>query len=108
MLVLTDVGAKMFWEFPLMTRIGDEVMGWMRHWVENIFPTYPGNHQLLHYHANGGPELIDQKLKTFLLKTFGTTVTWSSTDTPELNAIREEVQNSRRGDAGNACRFRFT
>ena len=63
------------------------MLGWMRHRVENILPTYPGNHHLLHYHADGGPELIDQRLKTYLLKTFGTNVTWSSTDTLELNAI---------------------
>ena len=79
----------MFWEFPLKIRSGDEVMGRMRHWVENILPTYPGSHQLIHYHADGGHELIDQKLKTYLLKTFGTTVTWRFTDTPEHNAISE-------------------
>ena len=89
LLVVTDVGSKMFWEFPLEIRSGDKVMGWMRHRVENILPTCPGNHQLIHYHADGGPEQIDQKLETYLLKTFGTTVTWSSTDTPELNAISE-------------------
>ena len=79
----------MFWEFPLKTRGGDEVMGWICHWVEYILATYAGNHQLLHYHADGGPELIDHKLKTYLLKTLGTSVNWSSTDTPELNAISE-------------------
>ena len=50
---------------------------------------YPGTHQLLHYHADGGAELIDQRIKSYLLQTFGTTVTWSSTDTPELNSISE-------------------
>ena len=52
-----------------------------------ILPMYPGNYQLLHYHADGGAELIVQKLKSYLLQAFGTTVTWSSTDTPELNSI---------------------
>ena len=54
-----------------------------------MLPTYPGNHQLLHYHADGGAELIDQKLKSYLPQAFGTRVTWSSTDTPELNSISE-------------------
>ena len=50
---------------------------------------YPGNHTLVYYHADGGAELIDQRIKSYPLSTFGTTVTWSSTDTPQLNAISE-------------------
>ena len=75
-MVLTDVATKMIWEFPLKTRTGEEVLCCIRVWVESILPTYPGGHQLLHYHADGGAELIiDQKLKAYLLKQFGTTVT---------------------------------
>ena len=48
---------------------------------------YPGNHQLLHYYADGCAELIDPKLKNYLLQAFGARVTWSSTDTPKLNSI---------------------
>ena len=33
-----------------------------------FLPMYPGNHELLHYHADGGAELIDQKLKSCLLQ----------------------------------------
>ena len=53
-----------------------------RNWVEydNI---------LRHYHADGIAELIDQRIKKFLLDELGTTVTWSATDTPELNAVSE-------------------
>ena len=87
--VITDVATKMIWEFPLRTRSGDEVLGWVKNWVSVMLPTYPGDNQLLHYHADGGAELIDQKLKSYLLQAFGTRVTWSSTDTPELNAISE-------------------
>ena len=57
--------------------------------VSVLLSTHPGNHQLLHYHADGGAELIDQKLKSYLPQAFGTRVTWSSTDTPELNSISE-------------------
>ena len=54
--------------------------------VNCILPCYPGKHQLMHYHADGGVN-IDERIKSFLLKEFGTKVTWSSTDTPELNAV---------------------
>ena len=30
-----------------------------------------------------------QRIKSFLLKEFGTKVAWSSTDTPKLNAVSE-------------------
>ena len=49
----------------------------------------PGDHRLVHYHADGGGELIDQTIKKYLLEKQGTRVTWSSTDTPELNSISE-------------------
>ena len=88
-MVLTDMATKMIWKFPLKTRTGEEVLSCIRVWVESVLRTYPGGHQLLHYHADGGAELINQKLKAYLLKQFGTTVTWSSTDTSELNAYSE-------------------
>ena len=89
MLVFTDVATKMIWEYPLKERSGDEVLRCVRHWVEEQLVTYPGEHQLLHYHADGGAELIDQRIKNYLLQKFGTRVTWSSTDTPEQNSISE-------------------
>ena len=88
-LVLTDVATKMIWEYPLKTRSCDEVLTCIRNWVECVLVCYPGNHTLVHYHADGGAELIDQRIKSYLLSTFGTTVTWSLTDTPQLNAISE-------------------
>ena len=88
-LMLTDVATKMIWEYPLVNRTGSDVLSCLKHLVECVLPGYPGNHQLLHYHADGGAELIDQSVKGYLLQKCGTTVTWSSTDTPELNAISE-------------------
>jgi hypothetical protein len=88
-LVFTDVATKMIWEYPLKERTGEDVLRCVKHWVEEQLVTYPGDHQLLHYHADGGAELIDQKIKNYLLGKFGTRVTWSSTDTPEQNAISE-------------------
>ena len=43
---------------------------------------------MMHYHADGRAEVIDQRNKSFLLKEFGTKVTWSSTDTSELMQCR--------------------
>ena len=80
MFVIADVTTKRIWDFPLNTRSDDELLGWVKHWVSVILPR---NHQLLLYHADGGAELIDQKLKSCLLQVFGTRVTWSATDTPE-------------------------
>ena len=56
--VLTDVATKMIWEFPLKTRSGEEVLNCVKNWVTSRLPMYPGTHQLLHYHADGGAELI--------------------------------------------------
>ena len=89
MLNFTDVATKMFWEYPLKERSGDDIFRCVKHMVEEQWVTFPGNHQLLHYNADGGAELIDQKIKRYLLEKFGTTVTWNSTDTPELNAVSE-------------------
>ena len=81
--MLTDVATKMIWECPLKTRSCDEVLTCIRNWVERVLVCYPGNHTLVHYHADGGAEFIDQRIKSYLLSTFGTT------DTPQLNAISE-------------------
>ena len=88
-LVLTDVATKMFWKYPLKSRSGDEIFSSIRNWVQGTLPTYPGDNILRHYHVDGGVELIDQRIKKFLLDEFETTVTWSFTDTPELNDVLE-------------------
>ena len=88
-LLLTDVVTKMIWKYRLKTRSGDEVFNYIRNWVNCVLPSYPGKHQVMHYHADSKAELIDQRIKSFLLKAFGTKVTWSSTDTTELNAMSE-------------------
>ena len=65
-LLFTDIGTKMIWEYPLKERSGDEVLRCVKHWVEEQLVTYPGEHPLLHYHADGGAELIDQRIKSYL------------------------------------------
>ena len=57
--------------------------------VEVKWRQYPGDHKLQNYHADGGAELLDQRVKTYLLEKFGTSITWTSTDTPELNSVSE-------------------
>ena len=70
---------------PLKSRLGDEVFTSIRNWVECTLKTC--DHTQRHYYADGGEELIDQGIKKFLLDEYRTTVTWSSTDTLELNAV---------------------
>ena len=43
-----------------------------------VLPCYPGKHQLM-----------VERIKSLLLMEFGTKVTWTSIDTPELNAVSE-------------------
>ena len=90
-------------EFPLRTRSGEEVLSCVKHWVTTILPMYPGSNQLQHYHADGGAELIDQKIKSYLHQTFGTTVTSSSTI--ELH-LEKEVSDHRYNDAFYDCWLR--
>ena len=79
----------MFWEYTLKTRSGDEEFTFMRNWVERTRTTYPGEYILRHSHADGGAELTDQRSTKILLDEYKTTLTWSLTDTPELNAVSE-------------------
>jgi hypothetical protein len=88
-LVFTDVATKYFWRFPLKDRSGEEVLRCVKELVEIHFRRFPGEHRLARYHADGGKELLDQRVKEYLLSKFGTAITWSSTDTPELNAVSE-------------------
>ena len=57
--------------------------------VENKLPMYGPNHRWQHYHADGGKELLDARVKGYLREQFGCKFTWSSTDTPETNATSE-------------------
>ena len=64
----TDVATKMFCEYPLKERGGDDIFRSAKHMVEEQWVTFPGNHQLLYYHADGEAELINQKIKRYLLE----------------------------------------
>ena len=71
----------------IKTRSRDEVFNYICNWVNCVLPCYPGKHQLMHYQADGRAELIDQRIKGFLLEEFSTKVTWSPTDTSDLGDI---------------------
>jgi hypothetical protein len=88
-LVFTDVATKYFWRYPLKRRTGPEILRCVKHLVEVEFPRFPGQHRLQHYHADGGAELNDQKVKSYLLEKTGCRMTYTPTDTPELNAVSE-------------------
>ena len=70
-LVFTDVATKHFWRYPLVTRTGLDVLRSITHLVEVELKKFPGNHKIQHYHADGGAELNDQRVKAYLLKTTG-------------------------------------
>ena len=88
-LVFTDVASKYFWRYPLVERTGANVLKCVKNLVEVELRKFPGGHKIQHYHADGGKELIDQTVKAYLLEKMGCRTTWSSTDTPELNAVSE-------------------
>jgi len=89
-LVFTDIATKYFWEYPLKNRSGDEVLRCVKHLVEVALKKFPGFNRLANYHADGGSELIDQKIKSYLLDKFGTVITFTARDTPELNSVSEK------------------
>ena len=49
----------------LKTRSGDEAFTFTRNWVERTLKTCPGYYILRRYNADGGAELIDQRIKKF-------------------------------------------
>ena len=89
MLAFTDHATKELWEYGLVNRSGDEVLTCIKDLVENKLPTYGPGYRWQHYHADGGKELLDAKVKSYLRKQYGSRFTWSSTDSPELNATSE-------------------
>jgi hypothetical protein len=88
-LVITDVATKWFWEFLLKNRTGADILRCIKHIVEVELPRFPGKHRLGRYHTDGGKELLDTTVKAYLLKAFGTVITWTSSHTPEQNGISE-------------------
>jgi hypothetical protein len=88
-LVITDVATKWFWEFLLKERTGAEVLRCIKHIVEVELLRFPGKHRLGTYHTDGGKELLDTSVKAYLLKVFGTKITWTTSHTPEQNGVSE-------------------
>ena len=88
-LCFTDIATKMFWEYPLKTRTAPEVFACLKHLCEVALLVYPGEHRWQKYHADGGAELITDQVKDYLRGKHGTVTTWTSTDTPEQNAVSE-------------------
>jgi hypothetical protein len=72
--------------------------------VETQMIKFPGEHKIRRYHADGGKELIDQRIVSYI-EGAGGTVTYSSTDTPELNGIADR---SRGNDFNHADSLRDT
>jgi hypothetical protein len=87
-LQFTCVATKWFYSYGLVSRTGDDVLRCLKDLVETQMIKFPGEHKIRRYHADGGKELIDQRIVSYI-EGAGGTVTYSSTDTPELNGIAE-------------------
>ena len=88
-LLFTDLATKMIWEYGLRTRSGEEVFKCLRHLCEVHLVKYEGWNRIVEYHADGGSELISQQIREYLLQRYGTRVSHTTRDTPELNAVSE-------------------
>jgi hypothetical protein len=87
-LLFTCKGTKHIFPYGLKTRTEKDILWYVKDLVENVLPKF-GAHRWKHYHADGAGELIGKSIKNYLMSKYGTDVTWSSTDTPELNSISE-------------------
>ena len=88
-LAFTDHATKELWEYGLVNRSGDEVLKCIKDLVENKLPTYGPGHRWQHYHADGGKELLDAKVKTYLREQYGSKFTWSRVEC----FLGEEISN---------------
>ena len=87
-LLFTCKGTKYIFPYGLKTRTEPDILSCIKDLCENVLPRF-GQHRWKHYHADGAGELIGSSIKKYLTLRFGTHMTWSSTDTPELNSVSE-------------------
>jgi len=87
-LQFTCVATKWFYSYGLVNRTGDDVLRCLVNFVEVQLIKFPGDHKVRRFHADGGKELIDQRVVQYIERSGGD-VTYSSTATPELNGIAE-------------------
>eukprot|EP00602_Paraphysomonas_sp_CaronLab_P004809 CAMPEP_0185023452 /NCGR_PEP_ID=MMETSP1103-20130426/6129_1 /TAXON_ID=36769 /ORGANISM="Paraphysomonas bandaiensis, Strain Caron Lab Isolate" /LENGTH=1343 /DNA_ID=CAMNT_0027556055 /DNA_START=49 /DNA_END=4080 /DNA_ORIENTATION=+ len=86
-LKLTHHASRMFWSEGLVHRTGSSVLQVFKKIFEGDVKRY--KLEMHHYHADGAGELICDELRQYLRSQGCYQHTWSSTDSPEMNAIEE-------------------
>eukprot|EP00602_Paraphysomonas_sp_CaronLab_P001187 CAMPEP_0185020694 /NCGR_PEP_ID=MMETSP1103-20130426/3325_1 /TAXON_ID=36769 /ORGANISM="Paraphysomonas bandaiensis, Strain Caron Lab Isolate" /LENGTH=1580 /DNA_ID=CAMNT_0027551749 /DNA_START=34 /DNA_END=4776 /DNA_ORIENTATION=- len=84
---LTHHPSRMFWVKGVNQRTKEEVIQFFREVFEGEIRQY--KLRVDHYHADGAGELINQELRSYLRSQGCYKHTWSSTDSPEMNAVEE-------------------
>ena len=87
MVVFTDEATKQFWEFGLFERTADAVLQCLHKMFDKDLPL---GAKILHFHSDGGKELISERVKMFLRSKGTRTFSNSPTETPELNSVSEK------------------
>jgi hypothetical protein len=87
-LLFTCKGTKYIFPYGLKTRSEPDILSCVKDLCESVLPRF-GQIRWKHYHTDGAKELIGASIKNYLNSRYGTTMTWSSTDTPELNSVSE-------------------
>ena len=86
-LKITHHASKMFWATGLVHRTGEAVLEVFKELFRGDVKRY--KLKMEHYHADGARELISEELRQYLRTQECYQHTWSSTDSPEMNAIEE-------------------
>ena len=86
-LKITHHASKMFWATGLVHRTGEAVLEVFKELFRGDVRRY--KLKMEHYHADGARELISEELRQYLRTQECYQHTWSSTDSPEMNAIEE-------------------
>ena len=86
-LKITHHASKMFWATGLVHRTGEAVLEVFKELFRGDVKRY--KLKMEHYHADGAGELISEELRQYLRTQECYQHTWSSTDSPEMNAIEE-------------------
>jgi hypothetical protein len=91
-LLFTCRGTKYMFPYGLKNKDEKYILECVKDLCENVLPRFNKfgkEYKWKHYHTDGAKELQGQTIRTYLMSRFGTTITWSSTDTPEQNSISE-------------------
>jgi hypothetical protein len=87
--------SKKMWIYGMKTKSGEEVLECIKNLVEVKLPQ--DGITMNRYHADGAGELIGKHVRTYLrenITTQRTKVSWTPSDTPELNSVSERANRT--------------